>query len=150
MQSKKEWPSGYNYVDQNWPFLWSFNTTNRLKLDLEKAHGYMDWEFLDFVMARKGFVSKWRKCIQGCLESSHFSIMLNGSPKGFFSTTCGLSQGDPLSPFLFTLVADALSQILRQGEKQHLFKALQLEKEGIPISHLQYVDDMLLFLDGDR
>lgn len=58
--------------------------------------------------------------------------------------------GDPLSPFLFTLVADALSQILRQGEKQHLFKALQLEKEGIPISHLQYVDDMLLFLDGDR
>lgn len=39
-------------------FLWSFNTSNRLKLDLEKAHDYMVWDFLDFVMARKGFGSK--------------------------------------------------------------------------------------------
>lgn len=31
-----------------------------LKLDLEKAYDYTDWNFLDFVTARKDFGSKWR------------------------------------------------------------------------------------------
>lgn len=34
-------------------------------------------------MDRKGFDSKWRFWIHGCLESSHFSILINGSPKAF-------------------------------------------------------------------
>lgn len=34
-----------------------------LKLDLEKAYDYTSWEFLDYIMARKGFGSKWRTWI---------------------------------------------------------------------------------------
>lgn len=100
-------------------------------------------------MARKGFRSKWRKWIHHCLECSHFSIMLYGSLKGFFLATRGLRQ-DPLSPCLFTLIADALSQILREGEKQHLIKGFQVGKEVISISHLQYEDVTLLFLDREK
>lgn len=54
-----------------------------LKQDLEKAYNYTHWEFLDYIMARKGFGSKWRKWIYGCLQSSHFLILINGSAKGF-------------------------------------------------------------------
>lgn len=32
-----------------------------VKLDLEKAYDKTDWEFLYFVMARKGFAATWRK-----------------------------------------------------------------------------------------
>lgn len=32
-----------------------------LKLDLEKAYDKTDWDFLDHVVARKGFGTLWRK-----------------------------------------------------------------------------------------
>lgn len=88
--------------------------------------------------------------IHGSLASTHFSILINGSPKGFFPALQGLRQGDPLSPFLFTLVADAFSQSLTRREEQNLFKGFQVGKEQIPISHLQYSDNTLLFLDDGK
>lgn len=121
-----------------------------LKLDLEKASDYTNWEFLDYIMVRKGFRSKWRKRIYGCPQSSNFSILINGSAKGFFPASGGLRQVDPLSRFLFTLVADAFSQILKNGDNRNFIQGFQASKESIPLSHLQYADDTLFFLDGER
>lgn len=58
-----------------------------IKLDLEKTYDYTGWDFLDYILAHKGFGSRWRSWIRGCLSSSHFSILINGTPKGFFPAT---------------------------------------------------------------
>ena len=42
--------------------------------------------------------------------SSLFSILVNDNPSGFFYSTRGLRQGDPLSPLLSILVIEALSR----------------------------------------
>lgn len=61
-----------------------------LKLDTENSFGRTDWDFLDFTMARKSFGSRWQNWIEGCLSSSHFSIMINGTPQGFFQASRSL------------------------------------------------------------
>ncbi|XP_028060744.1 monothiol glutaredoxin-S11-like [Camellia sinensis] len=40
------------------------------------------------------------------------SVLINGTPAGFFQTHQGLRQRDPLPPLLFILVMEALSRLL--------------------------------------
>lgn len=48
------------------------------------------------------------------------------------------------------MVVDAFSQILKNSEKNNLIQVFQVGKEAIPISHLQFADDTLLFVDGGK
>jgi hypothetical protein len=85
------------------------------KLDLEKAYDHVNWEFLSYILGLLGLGSKWRKLISACISTAHFLILINGSPHGFFASSRGLHQGDPLSPILFVIVMEALSRILSRA-----------------------------------
>ncbi|XP_077249090.1 uncharacterized protein LOC143888520 [Tasmannia lanceolata] len=75
-----------------------------LKIDLKKAYDYVIHEALLGFMRKIGFPNLWCTWISKCIASPSFSVLLNGSPKGFFQSSNGLRQGDPLSPLLFCLV----------------------------------------------
>ena len=80
----------------------------------------VDWGFLQYMKERMGFGYKWRKWIQSCVSSAHFSIMVNGSPKGYFKSSHGIRQGDPLSPMLFVLVVEALNVLMEKARRMGL------------------------------
>ena len=57
------------------------------KLDIEKAYGHLDWDFLLKVMTKMGFGSKWTSWISWCISSTTFLVMVNGSPSSFFRSS---------------------------------------------------------------
>ena len=73
--------------------------------------------------------------------------------KVFFGSSHGLRQGDPLSPFLFLLIMEVLSIILKKTEENNLIRGFQvgaMTSVGVQISHLLFADNTILFCDASR
>ncbi|XP_026378053.1 uncharacterized protein LOC113272434 [Papaver somniferum] len=119
------------------------------KVDFEKAFDHVNWDFIDEILKLMGYGDKWRSWVKCCVEFVKFSVLVNGSASGFFTSKKGIRQGDPLSPFLFLLVGEALYYILKQAQLQGLISGFQVSNEGMLISHLQSADNTLIFLDVD-
>ena len=97
-----------------------------------------------------GFDRRWVDWIQFCISTTRFSILVNGSSIGFFQSSRGLRQGDPPSPYLFVLVMEALSILLRKVGEGHFilgFKVGGKRKKEVEISHLLFADDTQLFCE---
>ena len=80
-----------------------------------------------------------------CVSTTSMSILLNGSPLKPFKMEKGLRQGDPLSPYLFLLVSEALVCLFRKAEEKSLIEAIHIGKANVSLKHLQFADDILIF-----
>ncbi|KAJ9698883.1 hypothetical protein PVL29_007787 [Vitis rotundifolia] len=83
--------------------------------------------------------------MRGCLSSVSFVVLVNGNTKGWVKASRGLRQGDPLSPFLFTLVADVLSRMLLRAEERNVLEGFRVGRNRTRVSHLQFADDTIFF-----
>lgn len=54
------------------------------------------------------------KWMEACVFSSTLSILVNGSPTNDFLAEHGLRKGEPISPFLFVLVAEGLACLVNK------------------------------------
>ncbi|RVW72815.1 putative mitochondrial protein [Vitis vinifera] len=82
---------------------------------------------------------------EGCLSSSSFAILVNGNAKGWVKASRGLRQGDPLSPFLFTLVADVLSRLMIRAKETGITEGFLVGRDRTRVSLLQFADDTIFF-----
>ncbi|CAL1353399.1 unnamed protein product [Linum trigynum] len=73
---------------------------------------------------------------------------MNGTPSGFFTTSRGLRQGDPLSPLLFVLCTEGFAALLRQAITEKKLEGVKVAPRAPRISHLFFPDDSYLFLRG--
>ena len=118
------------------------------KLDIEKAYDQINWNFILKVLKKMGFGDKWVSWIEWCISTATFSVMINGSPAGFFGSSRGLRQGDPLSPYLFVLGMEALSLMIDKAAEGgfisgYMFKGR--DNTVKKITHLLFADDTLVF-----
>ncbi|KAL5724542.1 thiamine diphosphokinase [Ranunculus cassubicifolius] len=82
-----------------------------------KAYDHVSWNFLEWIMIKMGFGSKWRRWIRICISNARFSVL-----------------------------SMVTSLLVSQGELDG-FKASSAE-DGVVVSHLQFVDDTMVFLSA--
>ena len=83
-----------------------------IKLDIKKADDKLNLQFMEKMLETYGFCQGWVKWVMGLVTIPFFNIILNGSLTITFHPTHDIRQGDPISPFLFILMAKGLSHLI--------------------------------------
>ncbi|KAI3741088.1 hypothetical protein L1987_58755 [Smallanthus sonchifolius] len=121
-----------------------------LKIDFEKAYDNINWNFVLDILAQMGFSNKWCLWIKGVISSARASVLVNGAPIFEFKCHKGMRQGDPISPFLFVIVIEALSCMIRKACSLGIVKGVSLPDDGPVVSHLFYADDAIILGEWSR
>ncbi|GJS24288.1 hypothetical protein Tco_0452920 [Tanacetum coccineum] len=95
------------------------------KIDIQKAYDTVDWRFLEHILIRFGF---------------HNTMIREKR---------GLDRGDPLSPYLFTLVMEILTLILKRRNRLSDSFRFHHHCEEIQLINVCFADDLFIFARGD-
>ena len=115
-----------------------------LKLDLVKAFEKVNWSFHRMVLLQIGIPGTFVNWIVGCVDSSNFVVLINGTPYNFFPVSRGIRQGCPISPLLFILIIESLSLLITNAQGRGVISGIKVSP-SLNLPHLLFVDDVILF-----
>jgi ssDNA-binding Zn-finger/Zn-ribbon topoisomerase 1 len=111
-------------------------------IDLEKAFDCIDRTLLLYRLLCNNIDGKVYKIIKRMYTNTTSCLKLNNIFTDWFEVTCGVRQGDNLSPTLFSLLINDLANYIKQ-----LNKGIKLRDDNISI--LLYADDMVLIAKNE-
>nr|XP_027122188.1 uncharacterized protein LOC113739143 [Coffea arabica] len=114
-----------------------------VKLDMAKAYDRVSWTFTVSVLRKFGFGERFIDMVWRLLSNVWFSVIINGASYGFFKSSRGVRQGDPLSPALFVIGAEVLSRGLNSLALQSGFLGFTVPRGCPTVTHLAFADDVL-------
>ena len=110
-------------------------------IDCQKAFDSLEWDFIFGCLEAFNFGPDFSRWVKTFYKNIQSCVINNGNVSDYFSLGCGVRQGDPLSPYLFVLAAEALAIAVRQNV--HIKGILV---DGQETKLLQYADDMTAVL----
>lgn len=120
-----------------------------VKLDMSKAYDRVEWHFLEAMMVKMGFHRRFMELIMKCVRTVKYHIKINGDLTEEVLPERGLRQGDPLSPYLFLLCAEAFSCLLTKAEQNNLIQGIKVCPNAPSIS-LLFADDSLILFKANK
>ena len=121
-----------------------------LKLDISKAYDQVEWQFLQSVMEKMGFLVAWIERVMSCVTTPSFSILVNGKAYGMIHPTRGIRQVDLLLPYLFLLCAEGFTALLAQAKSKGRIKGVSIYRGAPKVTNLMFADDSLLFCQATQ
>nr|GEU91456.1 reverse transcriptase [Tanacetum cinerariifolium] len=121
-----------------------------LKVDLNKAFDRVEWDFLLDVLRKMGFGVLWYKWIHACLTTYELEFIVNEDSIGVINPQRGLRQGDPISPYLFIIVADVLSRQISKAMALGSLSGIKMDRACLVVSHILFADDFLFLLKASH
>ena len=121
-----------------------------VKTDMSKAYDRLEWEFIRLVFQRLGFHPKWISWIMQCVSTITYSFLINGSPRGRVTPSCGIRQGDPLSPYIFILCSEVLSGLCNKAQEEGSLKGIRVARGSPRLNHLLFADDTMFFVRAHK
>ena len=83
-------------------------------VDLEKAYDRVPWEELWYCTKKSGVMEKYVRLVQDMYEGSETVVRCAVGTTESFKVKVGLHQGSALSPFLFAVIMDKLTDEVRR------------------------------------
>ncbi|XP_074301590.1 uncharacterized protein LOC141632991 [Silene latifolia] len=80
-----------------------------------------------------------------CVSTVSFSVIINGTLSREFRPLRGLQQGDPLSPYLFILYVEALSNLMRRVVEDGVLHGVRVSVGAPFVSHLLFAGNSIFF-----
>ena len=116
-----------------------------LKLDMSKAYNRVEWSFVECLLKKMGFHSKWVDLMMECITTISYSILINGEPSHTIHPSRGLRQRDPLSPYIFLLCTEGLHGLLTRAAASGDIRGISICRNEPRLTHLLFADNSLLF-----
>lgn len=110
---------------------------------MEKAYDKLNWDFLTSALNFFNFPPKWVNLLRSCVSPVKHNIIINGGLSEQITPTCGIRQGDPISPYLFILCMEVFTQIINKEVDNKNWKPFKIGQ--CRLSHLFFADDVILF-----
>ena len=111
-----------------------------ISVDFKKAFDSLEWSCIQSTLQKFNFGDSLRKWIKIFYTDIESAALNNGFATDWFKPSRGVRQGCPLSPFLFILTAEVLSNKIRQNPT---VKGIRLFGSEVKLS--QFADDTNLF-----
>lgn len=94
-----------------------------------------------------GFDGRWVNLVMACVYFVSYSFLLNGRVYGDVTPSRGLTHGDLLSNYLFILVADAFSHMLKRHVQETKLHGAKASRNGPKIPLLLFADVNIFSLE---
>ena len=115
-----------------------------IKLDIAKAYDNISWKYMEKMLSAYGFSREWVEWVMDLVTTPFFSILLNVSPTKPFKPSRGITQGDPMSHFLFILMVEGMSKLIQTHAIGGEIRGLSLHEGMEKQTHQQFMDDTIL------
>lgn len=104
--------------------------------------------FLEEILEQAHFPHNLIDVVMKCQTEVSIELLWNGTRAGSFKPSCGVRQGDPLSPYLFVLCIERLSHLIQDSMKDGSWTPISIG--GVSLSHLLFADDLILFAEANE
>ena len=110
-------------------------------IDFQKAFDSLEWNFLLSCLEAFNFGPDFIRWVKTFYKNIQSCVINNGLMSDYFTLERGVTQGNPLSPYLFVIAIESLAIAIR---KNPAIRGIMIGNEETKL--FQYADDMTAVL----